>query len=143
MAESKLFKDHATAASMRTTTTPAPAPSPSSAKAKAKGKAKSKARSKRLSKATNTIDPSIQATSFNGRQTCFIDDLLLLIASVCRQTPPQKVEACKDDIGKLLRTGILFGLKDNRDKFAVALDEKETRGTEGTKVFSKYSGPEA
>ena len=139
MAESKLFKDYAAAASMRTTTSPGPSPSSS----KAKGKVKSKARAKRLSKATNIIDPSIQATSFNGRQTCFIDDLLLLIASVCRQAPPQKVEACKDDIGKLLRTGILFGMKDSHDRFAVALDEKESQGTEGTKVFSKYSGPEA
>ena len=143
MAESRLFKNNVQAATMRII-----APPVAPAQDKAKGRAKRAAKAKPGPKGP---DPTIQQTSYNGRQTCFLDDLLLLIASVCREASPEKVASKKDIIAKLLRVGILFGMKceDKNDSFCVTLaleddkDSKDEGDKKKTQQYSKYGGPPA
>ena len=138
MAESRLFKNNVQAATMRII-----APPVAPAQDKAKGRAKRAAKAKPGPKGP---DPTIQQTSYNGRQTCFLDDLLLLIASVCREASPEKVASKKDIIAKLLRVGILFGMKDKNDSFCVTLaleDDKDSKDEGDKNKYSRYGGPPA
>ena len=75
----------------------------------------------------NSVDPSVKGNTVGGRQILFIDDLFAALGYVILKAQEKGGGLSNGDhkerYSLLLRTGLLYGLKDTDEVFTVDLDD--------------------